>query len=161
MNAEMRKWRLWREEAWLVLLSVQAPVCAICGRAAEVIDHDHGSGLVRGLLCRGCNGLEKGPGRSHPNHVRYREHPPTEALSDPIIYMDYPGGPEPVRLPCVPKVTWADRLFEALSELGEARPAVLARRLNTTQAMVRAVLGQMQRKQLVRRTPGGWRLVGR
>lgn len=35
--------------------------CAICGdRAALVRDHDHWSGLVRGMLCRTCNGNEGG-----------------------------------------------------------------------------------------------------
>ncbi len=43
------------------LLGKQAGECAICGRHAEelgrplVVDHNHESGEVRGLLCNGCN----------------------------------------------------------------------------------------------------------
>lgn len=33
--------------------------CAVCGRTLNlVVDHDHWSGLVRGLLCEGCNTAE-------------------------------------------------------------------------------------------------------
>ena len=41
------------------LLSRQGGGCAICGRppkkAALHVDHDHNTGIVRGLLCVGCN----------------------------------------------------------------------------------------------------------
>lgn len=39
------------------LLAQQSGVCAICQTAADafVVDHDHDSGLVRGLLCHRCN----------------------------------------------------------------------------------------------------------
>lgn len=36
----------------------QGGCCAICGRTAKlVIDHNHSSGTVRGLLCAPCNGF--------------------------------------------------------------------------------------------------------
>ncbi|RDI65760.1 endonuclease VII domain-containing protein [Nocardia pseudobrasiliensis] len=41
------------------LFADQGGVCAICAEPAEdvplVVDHQHGSGQVRGLLCHGCN----------------------------------------------------------------------------------------------------------
>ncbi|MFC5754348.1 endonuclease VII domain-containing protein [Actinomadura rugatobispora] len=38
------------------LLAVQRGFCAICcDKAAENVDHDHVTGVVRGLLCGGCN----------------------------------------------------------------------------------------------------------
>lgn len=44
------------------LLGVQAGRCGICGDpfsgSSFVVDHDHYNGMIRGLLCRGCNNLE-------------------------------------------------------------------------------------------------------
>lgn len=38
------------------LVHVQKGCCAICGRVAKlVIDHVHGTGAIRGLLCSPCN----------------------------------------------------------------------------------------------------------
>jgi hypothetical protein len=47
------------EEYW-ALYAYQGGVCAICGWATGksrrlTVDHDHKTGLVRGLLCRPCN----------------------------------------------------------------------------------------------------------
>jgi len=50
------------------LLTVQDGRCAICGRGDEhlCVDHNHVTGVVRGLLCRKCNGgvglLQDNPG---------------------------------------------------------------------------------------------------
>lgn len=39
-----------------LLLERQGGRCAVCCRdLALVVDHDHDSGVVRGLLCQGCN----------------------------------------------------------------------------------------------------------
>lgn len=46
-------------EEYNKLFSKQNGVCAICGQESKNkrlhIDHNHGSGKVRGLLCNGCN----------------------------------------------------------------------------------------------------------
>ena len=44
---------------WLILS--QGGLCAVCGKHPAVhVDHDHGTGLVRGILCFNCNrGLGK------------------------------------------------------------------------------------------------------
>lgn len=50
--------RLLSTKEYDTLLQRQGGVCAVCGRKPEerlVIDHDHLSGRVRGLLCSPCN----------------------------------------------------------------------------------------------------------
>jgi len=47
-----------------ILLKTQGEVCPLClgkmgGKAKQpVLDHDHGTGFVRDVLCRNCNGME-------------------------------------------------------------------------------------------------------
>ncbi len=52
------------EEQWMSMYNEQNGTCAICDRSQEdrgyadrclSVDHDHESGVVRGLLCNGCN----------------------------------------------------------------------------------------------------------
>lgn len=47
-------------EEYDALLASQGGVCAMCGKPPAknrlAVDHDHETGRIRGLLCRGCNG---------------------------------------------------------------------------------------------------------
>lgn len=40
---------------WEDMLNKQGGHCALCNRPAKVVDHDHKTGRVRGLVCHGCN----------------------------------------------------------------------------------------------------------
>jgi hypothetical protein len=47
-----------RPEEYARLMTAQCGLCAICKRSSKQalgVDHDHTTGLVRGLLCRNCN----------------------------------------------------------------------------------------------------------
>ena len=45
---------------WDALHELQQSLCGMCGRdrGRLIEDHDHDTGLIRGLLCRSCNTLE-------------------------------------------------------------------------------------------------------
>ncbi|MDQ3764452.1 MAG: endonuclease VII domain-containing protein [Actinomycetota bacterium] len=63
--------------------------CAICGElpilGGLVRDHDHGSGMVRGLLCYSCNTAE---GRSTSLlFANYRQRPPAVILAIEVLYL--------------------------------------------------------------------------
>lgn len=78
-------------EETLLLDCWQAGRCAICGRhtAGELItDHDHGTGLVRGLLCRSCNTREGNDQRPVGMLGKYRERPPAAILGIRVRYFD-------------------------------------------------------------------------
>ena len=57
-RTRLAKYRLKLHE-WLELVALQKSQCAICQSATHPlalnIDHDHGTGVVRGLLCTPCN----------------------------------------------------------------------------------------------------------
>lgn len=43
------------KEQYQAMLEEQHGICALCPQPATVVDHDHKTGRVRGLLCRRCN----------------------------------------------------------------------------------------------------------
>ena len=67
------------------LETLQDRRCGICGRRQQskalAVDHDHGTGLVRGLLCQDCNHKFLGAARDSLHLLRraiaYLEAPPT------------------------------------------------------------------------------------
>lgn len=91
-------------EGWL--WKKQAGRCAICFREDQrlILDHDHVTGFVRGLLCRGCNILE---GMSDIPRIRYYRlfHP---ALGKKWAY-DWPAPPR----------STSDELYEAVMRMNK------------------------------------------
>ncbi|MEV7157192.1 endonuclease domain-containing protein [Streptomyces misionensis] len=69
-----------------VLVDALGPDCQLCGLyPGAVIDHDHESGLVRGLLCGLCNRvLEECPHLADCPRADYQNAPPAAGLG--LIY---------------------------------------------------------------------------
>lgn len=64
-----------RAEIRAALHAIQEGKCAICRVSKELcLDHDHRTGLARGLLCRSCNQREGMT--DDPDVKAYRENPP-------------------------------------------------------------------------------------
>lgn len=77
-----------------LLLQVQNNRCAICkeefepftpgtpsgGRKPPCVDHDHATGQIRGLLCRGCNTAEGWVNKQYENLQAYLAAPPATVL---------------------------------------------------------------------------------
>ncbi len=93
-DANLAKYGLTRD-AYEALALAQGGLCAICRqRLIAAIDHCHRSGLVRGLLCRGCN-VALGHARDNPqtlyNAAAYlrahedRDSPGEEEFYDPRV----------------------------------------------------------------------------
>jgi hypothetical protein len=67
---------LTRAEIRAALHEMQGGRCAVCGVGGRIqIDHDHATGMVRGLLCQSCNIRERG-GLPHADIKAYRANPP-------------------------------------------------------------------------------------
>jgi hypothetical protein len=70
-----------------VIQDWQARRCGICARQGDLVtDHDHATGLVRGLLCHSCNTAEAF--RTVGPYRRYRERPPAAILGVRARYWD-------------------------------------------------------------------------
>lgn len=79
----------------VALTDWQAGRCAVCGTTADdvapasfalVVDHDHGTGLVRGLLCRSCNKTEAHQDVTDGRFLNYRARPAAALLGLRIPY---------------------------------------------------------------------------
>lgn len=86
-------WKSSAMEAW------HKGMCAICGRReARVTDHDHRTGLIRGLLCQSCNALEGyGPAEAAENgdvFAKYRLRNPASMWGVREFYIDPITGQE-------------------------------------------------------------------
>lgn len=82
-------------DEYKALLAAQQGVCAICRQSRSYnlnVDHCHSSGLVRGLLCRLCNGRLLTAARDNPQTLRnaadYLETPPAYAVVGERIVSD-------------------------------------------------------------------------
>lgn len=95
--------------------------CAVCGfsKVELVDDHDHDTGLIRGLLCRSCNASEP-----HDDGLfrKYRERPPAKILGVQLRYWDpfhgwaQPRDTTPRQLDNHPAYALASKLAERLQE---------------------------------------------
>lgn len=76
------------------ILSAQGGGCAMCDRQPEGrrldVDHDHATGLVRGLLCRRCNRqlgrLQARTPRRLAATSPYLSNPPAQAIAPGLMF---------------------------------------------------------------------------
>lgn len=53
-NGRMRRYGITTEQ-YDELMEAQGGLCCICGEPAKAVDHNHDTGVVRGILCTNCN----------------------------------------------------------------------------------------------------------
>lgn len=100
--------------------------CAVCGyRDVRLVDdHDHETGLIRGLLCRSCNGREP---YDDGLFRKYRERPPSQILGIRLRYWDpfhgwaQPRAIGPSQLDSHPAYAMASRLAARLQPAAGTR----------------------------------------
>lgn len=93
----------------------QAGRCGICSLEDHLVtDHDHSTGLVRGLLCRSCNTAEAF--RTVGPYRRYRERPPAAILGIRARYWDPFAGDYAKPLARTEEEIEADKWTDAASE---------------------------------------------
>ncbi|MFG2865450.1 endonuclease domain-containing protein [Streptomyces sioyaensis] len=123
------------------LIAWQRTRCALCGVATAtcVVDHDHTTGLVRGLLCSNCNTLEGVKGPADEPFAAYRRRPPTTIFG--------------VRLPyCAPEDYRCDRYIGYLGVPSAWSPGVSTLVLLDDPSDPIAVAGAMEEYE--RHSPG-------
>lgn len=92
-------------DEYAALFAAQNGACAICKQTRSYrlnVDHCHASGLVRGLLCRLCNGRLLTAARDRPEVLRaaadYLETPPASAvIGERLVPDEFKGGRTPRR----------------------------------------------------------------
>ena len=89
------------DAAEVFLMYWHAGCCAICGSLGNLVkDHDHQTGMVRGMLCIACNSREGHAGPEHVTIAKYRERNPASILGIRVLYFSSftgyaePQGPE-------------------------------------------------------------------
>ncbi|MFG2236070.1 endonuclease domain-containing protein [Streptomyces sp. NPDC048723] len=94
--ARTRSIRILRE----TLIAAYGPDCQLCGLyPGEMVDHDHETGYVRGMLCRFCNcTLEECPHIAGCPKADFMNNPPAksrDARLRPVRRAAPPGPPRP------------------------------------------------------------------
>lgn len=109
-------------------LSALGSLCAACGRTtAVVIDHDHMSGLIRGLVCRDCNAQVEGC--VHLSGCDYAEY-----LNAPPLLPFAAAHPRPDVARDLPRLNMAARIMHSdpllLRDLDSLPASAPLRRIN-------------------------------
>jgi len=102
---QLKRWYGITQEDYDAMLAAQDGVCAICGGPPRgrgklndvfVVDHDHNTGVIRGLLCSPCN-----------TAVGQMDDDP-ERLRRAAVYLGVDRGEDALRIPAdrLAKITW-------------------------------------------------------